>query len=67
MTPTSEYSSLIQNPDKPATLIQNDSYHLLLNLLTPEQRETLHEHASAGRFIAYAVRPDTPPTWVNVA
>jgi hypothetical protein len=67
MTSTSEYSSLIQNPDKPATLIQNDSYHLLLSLLTHEQRAILHEHAIAGRFVAYAVRPDTRPVWVSVA
>jgi len=67
MTSTNEYSSLIQNPDKPATLIHNDSYHLLLSLLTHEQRAILHEHAIAGRFVAYAVRPDTRPVWVNVA
>jgi hypothetical protein len=66
MTTTTEYDSLIQNPDKPATLIHNDSYHLLLSLLTPEQRTKLHEHALAGEFVAYAVRPSTAPIWVAI-
>lgn len=40
----------------PAVLITSDSYQVLLDLLNPEQRETLRQLANTNKYVGFSVR-----------